>query len=111
MMEEVSRLIATEERSVREVFRDLKEHLRETGFLPEEYFALSTLMENQQNALIPEYRRLACFAVTGISEGHYVRIEAIEADEQRTLLFLGKTFAGFDRAYDIARECARALGA
>lgn len=83
-----------------------------------------------------DYRWVACFAVTGGSEGHYIHVDfmvpvdrmvASEGDfgeKQHELsiapgcrlwrnvrLALGKTFKGMDHACEIARRCAVLLGA
>ncbi len=46
-----------------------------------------------------DYNWIACFAVTGGSEGHYVHVESITGDK-RDLLFLGKTFGGMEQALE-----------
>ena len=58
----------------------------------------------------PRWRWLACYAVTGDSEGWYVHVDVISGDS-RKLLFLCKTFADMDAAYKIAKRCAELLGA
>jgi len=62
-------------------------------------------------ALIPNPRWIACYAVTGGSEGHYVHVDLIGSEEARKLVFLCKTFEGMDHAYKIAQRCAELLGA
>ena len=73
----------------------------------------------------PKYRWIACYAVIGSNEGHYVHIDVVYKDNDvivdphgknqevscQRMMFLGKTFAGFDKAWDIARACARHLAA
>lgn len=54
---------------------------------------------------------IACYAVTGGSEGHYIHIDLIDRDGNRTLTFLGKTFQGMQHARCIADRCADELGA
>jgi len=54
-------------------------------------------------------RWIACYAVTGGSEGWYVHIDAI-FDGQRKMMFLGKTFMGMVHARKIADRCADLLG-
>lgn len=91
--------------------------------------------------LVPhDVRWIACYPVTGGSEGHYVHVEfASKVTELRgiapelpndfgegvklfhlagrepvwkiTRLALGKTFHGFDHAAEMARRCAKLLGA
>jgi hypothetical protein len=59
------------------------------------------------------YRWLACYAVTGDSEGHYIHVELIgnTAPEKRLRLWLGKTFAGMAHACQVATLLAHWLGA
>lgn len=64
----------------------------------DEYF--SNMLRHHPSRQWPsQHRWIACFAVTGGSEGHYVHVEAI-GDEKRELLFLGKTFLGMDNALE-----------
>jgi hypothetical protein len=56
------------------------------------------------------HHHLACFAVTGGSEGHYIHVELL-AGEERIPLFVGKTFEGMPHAWKVAMACAEALGA
>lgn len=58
---------------------------------------------------------VACYPVTGKSEGYYIHVATIgpgheTGEEKHTIVFLGKTFQGFDFAARVANECARALG-
>jgi hypothetical protein len=63
------------------------------------------------------YRWIACFAVTGASEGHYIHVDLIgtqgphDAADARLNLFLGKTLDGMERACEIATLLAHLLGA
>lgn len=65
---------------------------------------------------MPRARWLACFAVAGSNEGHYVHIEALSPNEREDgyhseLIFLCKTFCGADAALELANAAARELGA
>lgn len=62
-------------------------------------------------SLVADLRWIACYAVTGNSEGHYVHVDLIGSEGQRRLVFLCKTFEGMDHAYKIAQRCAELLGA
>lgn len=62
----------------------------------------------------PRCRWVAVFAVEGASEGMYIHVEAIglknasgTSDDNRELLFLGKTFFGFDAAMEIVKAITR----
>lgn len=71
---------------------------------------------------VPRYDRIACYAVVGGSEGHYVHVDLhLHRDvserrgdprEEGTLnLVLIKTFKGAEHAWLLARRCAELLGA
>lgn len=89
------------------------------------------------SGLVPhDYRWIACYAVTGGNEGHYVHVEFRVPVEQVKVstgedfgtaklvtplrcenlwrpvrLALGKTFRGMDHAAEIAKRCSKLLGA
>jgi hypothetical protein len=65
-------------RPVGDVFKELKQRLEAEGLLPEEYFCLEYPEPLKPNAGVPfpEFRRLACYAVTGANEGYYVHVDA-----------------------------------
>jgi len=107
-------------RPVGEVFKELKQRLEAEGLLPEEYFCLEypEPLKPKAEAPFPEFRRLACYAVTGANEGYYVHVDALVPHRdldppllQAVPLFLGKTFQGMDFACRVAASCARHLGA
>ncbi|MDI6907907.1 MAG: hypothetical protein QMC81_10560 [Thermoanaerobacterales bacterium] len=108
-------------RPVGEVFSELKERLKAENLLPEESFHivyLDSFIRPKYEAEFPRYRWLACYAVTGTSEGHYIRVDALvlrpDLDPpicQAEPVFLGKTFKGLDFAQAVAAACARHLGA
>lgn len=107
-------------RPVGEVFKELKQRLEAEGLLPEEYFCLEypEPLKPKAEAPFPEFRRLACYAVTGANEGHYVHVDALVSCYEEVLpflqvvpVFLGKTFQGLDFACRVAAACARHLGA
>ncbi|NCA72563.1 MAG: hypothetical protein EOM91_21390 [Sphingobacteriia bacterium] len=65
----------------------------------------------------PRSRFVACFAVRGSSEGHYVHVEAValtlgeyrNQTNERRLVLLCKTFSGVDRALAVAAALTRAF--
>lgn len=104
-------------RTVGEVYRELVERLEADGLLPEEYFDVvyESPVRRRLDAEFPRYRVLACYPVTGRSEGHYIHVDAFVEDESGGIrpvsVFLGKTFRGFGFAAAVANACARHLGA
>lgn len=99
----------------------------ETGWVCpfiDEYFGLSTVWQHKHSNGKPyysggcadvewpsDYRWLACYAVTGGSEGHYIHIDFVRDDGAFEGVFLGKTFRGMAHAQRIAAKCAELLGA
>jgi hypothetical protein len=71
----------------------------------------------QEGQPVPEdFRRIACYPVAGLSEGHYVHVEFVcPADKAGCVrlvrLALAKTFLGPEYACWIALRCAVLLGA
>jgi hypothetical protein len=66
---------------------------------------------------IGRYHWLACYPVTGGSEGHYVhvdrlyRVRPFDTELAREPLFMVKTFGRFDAACRLAAHLGRRLGA
>jgi hypothetical protein len=100
-------------RTIGEIGADLARHLKKEG-LEEE--GVSRLVD-KETPFPKKWRWIACFAVTGSNEGHYVHVEVFEdgvdmkGKHTAILLFLVKTFNGLERAQQIAAACARLLGA
>lgn len=103
-------------RKIADIYCDLSESLKEVGYYPDDglsrmdYMCKEDYRQSLRDAVFPEHRWIACFAVTGDSEGHYIHVEVVK-DDSRELIFLGKTFQGMEHAYRIALVCARILGA
>lgn len=103
-------------RTVREIVAELAERLKNDDCYPDEYFQCSGDFMFDDNKEFPTYRTLACFPVTGSSEGHYIHIDAFVFREDLAMhqcipVCLGKTFQGFDFAAKVAAACAKHLGA
>ena len=64
---------------------------------------------------IGRYRWIACYAVTGGSEGHYVHVDRIWCEDykpaQHEGLLLVKTFGGYAQACEIAAYIGARMGA
>jgi hypothetical protein len=77
----------------------------------DEYFSNMTKYGKTGKDSFPQdYNFIACYAVTGGSEGHYVHVDII-TDEHRKNLFLAKTFKGMDHAWKIAAHIGKMLNA
>jgi hypothetical protein len=103
-------------RPLRDIRRDLVAYLKGAGVEYEnlDYFELasSASFDPAKYETWPDrnHCRLACYAVTGGNEGHYLHVELLTGEE-RILLFTGKTFEGMAHAWKVAMACADALGA
>ena len=106
--------------TLRRLHRTLARMLRHLG-LCEEYFSTASALDFEHagrldltwDALVHgelRARWVACYAVTGTSEGHYVHVDGI-AEDGRHALFLGKTFEGMQSACCAASVLAMLLGA
>jgi hypothetical protein len=100
-------------KAIGEVFAELVAVTGELGPGHDEYFIVTT---DHHGELWPD-GRIACYAVTGGSEGHYVHVDVISSDtatgdaSQPGTVLLAKTFDGFDAAHAFAGQLARILGA
>jgi len=100
-------------RSLSDILEDLIKKLRE-DYKELDYFGFSSAIERKDREQVtwPEkWRWIACYAVTGGSEGHYIHVEVVLSDDTRILVFIGKTFQGMAHAFRIANKCAMFLGA
>ncbi len=113
--------IDVEGRTIRAIYKDLHAALKAKGLIDEYFNAASRFPGMEPNT--PGYRLgldsvwpedakwVACYAVTGGAEGHYIHVDVIRNDRTSDLAFLGKTFQGMDHARKIANACADLLGA
>jgi hypothetical protein len=80
----------------------------------DEYFH-GPFNESEARQPVPcNFRWVACYPVTGTSEGHYTHIDFVVPEGESCKLVrlaLGKTFRGMDHAAEMARRCAILLGA
>lgn len=81
-----------------------------------EYTGLTARFDGHESQQLPDYRWVACYAVTGGSEGYYVHVDLIVDtltargfSLDRTITI--KTFASMDVACELARILTYALGA
>ncbi len=108
------------EKTVRQVLEDLEKQLNVEGLL-DEGLSPSSWGDSaeffDQKAKDLRFRWIACFAVTGNSEGWYIHIDLVldgfdENQQCKTQhLALGKTFRGRIHAFAIAARAAELLGA
>ena len=106
-------LTITETDTVADVFRKLRNVLDEDQLI-DEYFSMSNMAEKPFWKLLENHRWIACYAVTGGSEGHYIHVDLIcgydlDGTGKVLHLFTGKTFLGLAHAQRIASRCAELL--
>lgn len=108
------RCVNEQGRPINEVYKETCDMLERIGLYPDEYFSLSAASDRGGEFPYP-YRWVACYAVTGGSEGHYLHVDAIMKDGSRKLVFVGKTLQegkeGMDYMYRICAALAEYLGA
>ena len=109
----MSTLTITETDTVVDVCRKLRAVLDE-GDLIDEYFSVSGMVEQPFWTLVGSYRWIACYAVTGGSEGHYIHVDLVQGYDhdwsgKALHLITGKTFLGLEHARRIANRCAELL--
>jgi hypothetical protein len=90
-------------KTVGEVFAQIRAIVGREPAGAEEYFMICTSVSPGMPWPGPD-RRTVVYPVTGGSEGHYVHVAA--GDQT---LILGKTFAGWDAAWDFAKFLAEIL--
>jgi hypothetical protein len=99
--------------SVGDVFNRLKEYL--SHYAPDwkdvlDYLHVDSDITCRDKGLDDDFPKydgyMKCYLVTGSSEGHYIHV-----DVNNKLVFLGKTFAGPDKGWEIVQAIATILRA
>jgi len=103
-------------RLMKDIFADLIEELKKYDGLWDEMDYFSLERELAEMEWPSDIRWIACYAVTGGSEGHYIHLSWIRQPShsqynQEQFFVIGKTFFGMDKAQEIANLCAKLLGA
>jgi hypothetical protein len=101
-------------RPLRDVICELNKRLEAEGLLPDEYAFGSGGLRDSAAKFPKKWQFIACFAVTGGSEGHYVHIHVMRPDGEegrQACISFAKTFRGMEFAQRCAAACARHLGA
>ena len=110
----MTKLTITATNTVADVYQKLRDILEAEGLI-DEYFSLSIVTDQTFWKLVEGCRWIACYAVTGGSEGHYIHVDLIHGYDQEWTgkalhLITGKTFLGLAHALKIANRCAELLG-
>ena len=111
----MTNLTITAADTVADVWSKLREVLDAEGLI-DEYFSLAIQTDQTFWKLLEGYRWIACYAVTGGSEGHYIHVDLVYGYDQEWTgkalhLITGKTFLGLPHAQKIANRCAELLRA
>ena len=109
----MSKLTITATDTVADVFRLLQAVLQQEDMI-DEYFDLCIETDQTFWSLVEKHRWIACYAVTGGSEGHYVHVDLVHGYDcdytgKALHLITGKTFLGLAHALKIANRCAELL--
>ena len=92
---------AKQGRLLSDIRAELIEELKQAGLYDElDYF--STLPRDKSARCPLDYKVIACFAVVGGSEGHYIHVESQDGEKNSQLIFLGKTFSGPQHALAVS---------
>lgn len=87
-------------KTIKEVYEEVKQFLIEQNIYDDlDYFLISVYRENEE---FPEWRWMACYAVTGDSEGHYVHVDVLPFDGPPVHVFTAKTFLGINHALKVS---------
>jgi hypothetical protein len=109
----MTKLTVTQTDTVADVCGKLRAILEADGLI-DEYFYVSGSSDQPFWGLVESHRWIACYAVTGGSEGHYVHIDLIggydlDGTGKALHLITGKTFLRLAHAQKIANRCAELL--
>lgn len=94
---------------IEKVFTWIKGELTSKGIDLSNYDYFHCNKYRESKAWPISYHRIACFAVTGGSEGHYVHVDVIDNNQHIENLLLAKTFLGHDHANLLASELSKLL--
>ena len=107
-----------------EMIADVNAQLKTLGYEPDEYgwnvtselqdaysFKNGEVEYGTPHLWPSKYRWIACYAVTGGSEGHYMHLDVHDGDGKYTHVALAKTFQGIEFAYDVCKATAMLLEA
>ena len=109
----MTKLTVTQTDTVADVCGKLRAVFDEEHLI-DEYFSVSGPPDQPFWKLLEGYRWIACYAVTGGSEGHYIHVDLIHGyghdwTGKALHLITGKTFLGLAHAQKIANRCAELL--
>lgn len=100
-------MIETNEKTIAQVFDELVDILKKDGIYKDiEYFVY---INKEGKELFPRFRWVACYAVEGGNEGHYVHVDVIDIEGKRDLLYVGKTFDGIEHALKLSNVLTKAF--
>lgn len=93
-------------KTIGEVYQEIRDVVGEFPEGCNEYFSVSPMLP--ADTLWPE-GRITVYPVTGDSEGHYIHVDVNGSRGEHQMIFLGKTFDGWDAAWSFAKKLAELL--
>lgn len=91
-------------KSIDEVYKEATQFLKEQFLYDRlDYFNKT----NDKIKEFPKWRWIACYAVVGGSEGHYIHVDALTTEGKNVQIFLGKTFSGMDFALEVSNALTK----
>lgn len=89
-------------KTIQEVYDEVVMFLKENNVFDElDYFLIS----NNKDAEFPSDNWIACYAVVGGSEGHYIHVDVIGTGYKN--IFIAKSFKGFDHALTVSNMLSK----
>ena len=99
------------DKTIEEVYLETVNFLKEQGLLDElDYFTIEYVLKAERATTpFPRWRWIACYAVVGGNEGHYIHVDAITSEGKHIMVFTGKTFSGMDFALKVSNLLTKAF--
>jgi len=96
------------DKTIEEVYLETVNFLKEQGLFDElDYFTIENALKTETP--FPRWRWIACYAVVGGNEGHYIHVDAITSEGKHIMIFTGKTFSGMDFALKVSNLLTKAF--
>lgn len=106
-------LMLERKKTYAEVFEELVQVLKEQGVYDGLDYFSNMMRREQEKGEFRDWRWIACYAVEGGNEGHYIHVATIfdnTSEHWKTeTVFMGKTFMGMDHALNVANICTKAF--
>jgi hypothetical protein len=95
-------------KTIEEVYKEANQFLKEQFLYDRlDYFLVSGSTNKEDKAEFPKWRWIACYAVVGGSEGHYIHVDALTVEGKFVQIFTGKTFLGMNFALEVSNALTK----